>query len=194
MSFRDSLRNLGRQDRRGKAERPNGNKPDEPVERSEPIENAESPQQNKPEGEVVMGEWEKSFSRRLGKLREAWSTEFQRVAEQEIQPAYGELEQFLNANGFSATQPQANAEMWSFRFSLGEDVYVLVSYKLRGSSDVEATTEIVVPGKDNLKPAKTTEAIHRVTVGWAENVFRQAMDQFLGELETTVDHESLQRA
>lgn len=140
-----------------------------------------------------MGEWEKTFARRLGKLRETWTSEFQRVAEQEIKPAYHELESFLSANGFTVSIPQSNGDLWSFKFAIGEDVYTLVSFRLRGSAEVEASTEIVVPGTNDRKSRRGTEPLCRVTLDWAESQFRRALDDFLAELEATASEPALQR-
>jgi hypothetical protein len=177
------LRYFGRSERNDRAE-----SPAEP-ERSEP-----TAPPVRSEDEAVMGEWEKTFARRLGKLREAWTSEFQRVAEQEIKPAYHELESFLSANGFSVSMPQSSGDLWSFRFALGEDVYTLVSFRLRGTAEVDATTEIVLPGTSDRKSRKTTEDLKRVKLDWAENQFRRALEELVGVLESTVGEGVLQNA
>lgn len=141
-----------------------------------------------------MGEWEKTFAKRVGRLREAWTGEFHRIAEQEIQPAYRELEEFLVANGFKVSVPQSNADLWSFKFSMGEDVYALVSFRLQGACEVEATGEVVVPGREGVPPLRSVEAVKRVRLDWAETQFRRTLEQFVSELESSVSQESWQRA
>jgi hypothetical protein len=132
-----------------------------------------------------MSDWQQSFAKRLAGLRQSWARAFERTVEADILPAFQQLETFLNTNGFSVSTPRADGIVRSFKFALGEDVYVLVTFRLHGPVEVEASDEIFIAGNNELKPRSECVAIQSINATWAQRQFQSALDRFAEALEAT---------
>lgn len=132
-----------------------------------------------------MGDWQQSFARRLSDLRNGWTRGFSRTVDEDIVPAFSQMESFLATNGFTVSTPRTDGTVRSFKFALGEDVYVILSFRLHGPLEVEASDEIFVAGNTDVKPRSECTPIQSINAGWAQRQFQAALDRFLEGLEAS---------
>ncbi len=132
---------------------------------------------------ALMADWQQSFAKRLGGLREEWNRAFTEVVDEEIVPAFRQMESFLTNNGFSISTPRSEGGVRSFKFALGEDVYTIVSFRLRGPLELEASDEVFAGGTKDANARRESVPIRSVDAGWAQRQFQAALDRFVAALE-----------
>ncbi len=127
-----------------------------------------------------MADWQQSFAKRLGELREGWLRAFDRVSDEDIAPAFRQLEYFLTNNGFSVSTPRTEGEIRSFKFALGEDAYVILYFRLHGPLEVEAANEVFVGGRNDISPSSECVPLQSINASGAQKQFQGSLDR-LGE-------------
>jgi hypothetical protein len=132
-----------------------------------------------------MGDWQQSFAKRLGDLRDGWTRAFTSTVEDDVLPTFRQMDSFLTTNGFTVTTPRTDGTVRSFKFALGEDAYVIVSFRLHGPMEVEATDEVFVAGDRELRPHSECVPIQSINATWAQGRFQAALDRFVEALEAT---------
>lgn len=141
-----------------------------------------------------MAEWQERFTKRLSALKDVWREEFDRVAEEALVPAFERMRGFLTANGFQLSVPRDDGDRRAFRFALGEDVYVLVTFQFRGPSEVEAVAEIASPSVTGVEVKPIRAPIRSVTADWALQRMQAALDLLVTQLEETANEPAAQFA
>ncbi len=132
-----------------------------------------------------MADWQQGFVRRLNGLREGWNRAFARAMDEDVAPAFEELESFLTTNGFTLTKPRSDGGVRAFKFALGEDAYVLVTFKLRGPLEVEVSDEVFVAGHEQQGARKESVPLQSIDAGWAQRQFQSGLDRLIAVLEST---------
>lgn len=138
-----------------------------------------------------MDEWQQLFVKKLERVQDRWSERLDEVLDNVAQPVFEELSQFLRHNGFVTATPLRERGRRSFKFEMGEDVYVLVIFEVRSGGEFQLTRQVFAVGEEP-QVHRSIERISAVSRKWAQDTYRHALDAFvnlLGGAEEPVEEE-----
>jgi hypothetical protein len=126
-----------------------------------------------------MGDWQQSFLGKLESAKKQWLHRFEDAAQEHIEPAFSEFDEFTTSHGFTVSAPGCEAGTRLFKFGLTENGYLLLTFRLRGLDVVEANVEVFVPGPEHVAPVCTRKNLADVSRQWAREQFEQSLDRFI---------------
>ncbi len=129
-----------------------------------------------------MTEWQTKFVRKMETVRKTASDYFEQVAEQTLMPTYEELREFTGQQGLQSTAPLSNKGARTFKFTLSENAYVLLTFHLDGLQHCKFLGEFCVPNLGKLPPASERLVLGDLDGPQAHRVFEHALDRFLDAL------------
>ena len=129
-----------------------------------------------------MTEWQTEFARKLETVRKAASDLFERFAEQTLTPQYEEFREFTAQQGLQSTAPLSKKGVRTFKFTLSENAYVLLTFHVDGLQHCKFLGEFCVPNLGKLPPSSERLVLGDIDGPQARRVFEQALDRFLDAL------------
>ena len=129
-----------------------------------------------------MHEWKKSFADQMGKLRTHWEVSFEQFADETLRSVFDEFADFVSRYDFQASVPREQAGMRSFKFALGEDNYVLMTFKPAKAGEFTVESELFCPGQGRLEPIQDFVAAGVADREWVEGCFQKALDRLVARL------------
>lgn len=126
-----------------------------------------------------MEKWQQEFAQRVGALREQWAHAFANFAKGTLAPVFKQFAEFTQRLELQATQVQGHDEMYSYKFSLCEDAYVLLYFRPRGVDLIEFDYECFVPGAGRVAGVKSSASARSAEKHWVEACFRMALDDLV---------------
>jgi len=126
-----------------------------------------------------MDKWQRAFAGKLESVRMHWQERFERIAEDEVGPVFGEMDAFTTARGFSVTSPTCDTGARLYRFGLTENAYLMLYFRLHGFEAIEAQAELVVPGANPEEFLINRTHLADVNAAWVQEQFHVALDRFV---------------
>ena len=136
-----------------------------------------------------MEQWKKSFVGKLKQAQTRCASRFDEVMSDAVQPAFEQLSEFLQNNGFRTSTPLSEPTRRSFKFELAENAYVLAMYRFSGVSEFELRCETFVPGGEPVLE-HSTGSISELGREFATERFQESLDAFIGALDSVSNAES----
>jgi hypothetical protein len=133
-----------------------------------------------------MNDWQKRFSSKLETVRGASSDRFEETVERCVAPVFQEFHQFTAQQGFTASAPLAKPGIRTFKFSLTENAYVLMTFRLNNLENCELLSEFVIPSRGKLPPINQHVELAEVNEAWTRRAFEQALDHFVDAFADSV--------
>ena len=133
----------------------------------------------RPNGEIPMNDWQRSFLPRLEKAKKQWLHNFERFAAKHLEPVFHGFDEFAAAHGFSVTAPPCESGTRLFKFGLTENGYMLITYRMHGLESVEVCAEVFVPGPEEAEPLCDRAKLCDADRSWVREQFEHALDRFI---------------
>jgi len=133
---------------------------------------------NSPEVDDIMTNWQKRFAQKLDSVRTATRERFEEMADDTLDPIYKEFAEFTTRLHVRATAPLSNPGIRTFKFTMTENSYLLMTFRHAGLQ-CESQSEYFVPGHTKLPPATEVVELCDFNNDWCQNVFEQSLDRFL---------------
>jgi hypothetical protein len=129
-----------------------------------------------------MNEWKKHFADKIGKLRSHWEESFEGYANETLQSVFEEFADFVSRYEFQASSPNRQSGLRSFKFALGEDVFVLLTFKPARMGEFEMQSEFFVPGQGLMKGHHQSVGAESADRDWAEGCFQNSLDHLVTQV------------
>lgn len=126
-----------------------------------------------------MNQWQESFVKKVGAVRDESARKFERVADQVVDRVCGEFTEFAAGCEFQSSTPQSQKGLRTVKFTLTENAYVLVSFRFQGFDAVDCDYECFIPHQGRVEGLRSTVALHSVGREWVERCFQTALDDFV---------------
>jgi hypothetical protein len=126
----------------------------------------------------IMTNWQKLFTKKLEPVRSATRDRFEEMAEDALDPIYKEFAEFTTRLHVRATAPLSNPGIRTYKFTMTENSYLLMSFRHTGLQ-CESQTEIFVPGHSKLPPTTEIVELCEFKKDWCQAVFELSLDRFL---------------
>ncbi len=126
-----------------------------------------------------MSKWQERFTQKIGVVKEASCAQFESIAAECLEPLFEEFREFTAQQGLMAAVPVSRSGIRTYRFSMTENAYALLSFRFAGFEYCEMQGEIFVPGTE--RHALTPEHVELINfdVGWVRRMFERTLDEFL---------------
>ncbi len=128
-----------------------------------------------------MNEWQDRFAQKLETVRSVTRDWFEVTADAALTPVYKAFSDFTNKHHVRATAPLKKAGIRTFKFTMTENTYVLITFRHTGLQ-CESQTEVFVPGRAKLPAGFETTELCEFDNSWCRRIFEQALDRFLDTL------------
>ena len=125
-----------------------------------------------------MNAWQKGFSRKMDRVREASQSRFDETAERIIQPVFEGFQQFSAEQGLQASAPLSRSGIRTFKFAMTENCYALLSFRMAGMENCEMLAEFAAPNQAKITPLTGSQELLAVDQAWVRGMFEQSLDQF----------------
>lgn len=129
-----------------------------------------------------MTEWQTKFTQKLETVRKTSSDYFEQIVEQTLMPTYEEFREFTAQHGLQSAAPLSNKGARTFKFTLSENAYVLLTFHLDGLQHCKFLAEFCVPNLGKLPPVSERLVFGDIDGTQAHRVFEHALDRFLDAL------------
>lgn len=126
-----------------------------------------------------MDRWQEQFAQQMNALCSQSSTWFARLAEDLLEPAVQLMTGFLDRWHYQVTTPACEETRRAYRFSLSEDGYVLLWFRLEGFDTLECDYEYSLPGIGRVQGTRTTCSLRGADAEWVEARFQNALGTFV---------------
>ncbi len=126
-----------------------------------------------------MNKWQECFARKVDSARQASTDRFHQMAEETLVPVFGEFQQFMSQQGFESSAPVMKKGLRTYKFSVSENAYVLVTFRMVGVEYCETHTEFFVPHQQTSKPQIERTELSALDSTGARGVFERALDAFM---------------
>lgn len=132
-----------------------------------------------------MTNWQKQFSQKIESVRTATRDLFERKAEGGLDPIFKEFAEFTTRLHVRATSPLHKAGIRTYKFTMTENTYVLMSFRHVGLQ-CEAQAEFFIPAHTKLAPSAEFTELSEFTRDWCRKFFEQTLDRFLDTYTETI--------
>lgn len=126
-----------------------------------------------------MNKWQDRFTQKLETVRTASRERFEKLAEEVLAPLFEEYREFTAGQGLHAAVPLAKGGIRAFKYSIGENAYVLLTFRLMGLEQVEVHIEHCVPRQPKHPPSSERVELSVLDTPWARRKFEEALDGFV---------------
>lgn len=139
-------------------------------------------------GGIRMNGWREEFVERIAVVRRGVLGLFERFAGDTLTAAFDEIRSFTADHGLRGSAPVSQAGLRTFKFSVAENAYVLITFRPRGLDRIEVFSEFTVPNRPKVSPLyDSTELIEAGRV-WAQRAFEQSLDRFAEVMAQALAH------
>lgn len=125
-----------------------------------------------------MNDWRKRFAEKMEFVREVALARFDEFASKTLGPLYEEFSAFTGEHGVKAANPLANGEARTYRFSVAENAYVLLTFRSAGVERCELLSEFSVPNREKPAPVKSSVNLLDADDVWARRAFEESLERF----------------
>lgn len=126
-----------------------------------------------------MNDWQQKFLGKVDVLRGASRDQFEQSSEQIISHIFEEFREFTSQQSLSATAPIFKPGIRSFKFSLTENTYLIITFRLAGFDHCEAQSEFLVPGHQKIASTPAHIELPNLDAAWVRTIFEQSLDRFI---------------
>lgn len=126
-----------------------------------------------------MNKWQERFSQKVEVIRIASRDRFEQIVLENVLPIFEEFSEFTRTRGLKATSPLPTSGMRTLKFSITENAYVLMTFRLSGLEACEAQAEFIVPNHKKEDVLQTVAAFRDVQPKWTRQFFEKALDRFM---------------
>lgn len=138
-----------------------------------------------------MNKWQEKFSKKMGLVRNVSCDRFEEIALEDIVPVFEEFSEFTKMRGMESTAPSPKSGLQSFKFSITENAYVLLTFRLSGLDACEAQAEFFVTGHEKLDGLCDEVAFCDLGRKWITQFFENVLDLFLDAYLETLGGEKI---
>lgn len=128
-----------------------------------------------------MAHWQQQFAQQMDALCSQSSSLFERFADETLQPAFEAMCAYLEQWHYEFATPPCDEQRRAYRFSLTEDGYVLVWFRLEGFDALECEYEYALPGLGRTRGVRTSGGLRSADGAWVERCFEAALGDFVGK-------------
>ena len=132
-----------------------------------------------------MTNWQKQFSEKIESVRTATRDVFERKAQEALDPTFKDFAEFTTRLHVRATSPLHKPGIRSYKFTMAENTYVLMTFRLVGLQ-CEAQSEYFIPGHAKLAPSAEFTELNEFNRDWCRKIFEQTLDCFLDTYTQTI--------
>lgn len=132
-----------------------------------------------------MTNWQKRFAQKLDSVRSATRNRFEQTAETILDPTYKEFADFTTRLHVRATAPLHNAGIRTYKFTMTENSYVLITFRHAGLQ-CEFQAELFVPGQGKVPAEAEVIDLCDCNREWCQKMFEQTLDRFLDTFTETM--------
>jgi len=126
-----------------------------------------------------MNQWQKKFAEKVDTIRKASSQQFEQVVEDVVMPTFDQFRNFTTQHGLRATAPIVKVGIRSFKFSVTENAYALITFRHTGIEHCEVECEYFIPGVEKLPTTDARVELSKPGTEWVQGVFETSLDQFM---------------
>lgn len=130
-----------------------------------------------------MSRWQQNFTQRLSELRSVSALQFDQSVAGVIDPAFGEMAEFVVTGGMTAAESDHCPEVRSYRFCM-DDLCVNVSFAMTNPLRIESMYrlegEIEQPTSQRIDSTGAGE----LDTAWAIRQFQMALEALLDHIES----------
>lgn len=126
-----------------------------------------------------MNKWQERFAQKVEVIRGASRERFEQCALASVVPTFEQLSEFIKMQGLHATSPLAKSGIRTFKFSVTENAYLLMTFRLSGLDACEAHTEFFIPNHQKLDATRCVVPFSDLNPEWSTTFFEHALDRFL---------------
>ena len=126
-----------------------------------------------------MNEWQQKFLGKVDVLRGASRDQFEQSSEQIVTQIFEEFREFTSQQSLSATAPIIKPGIRTFKFSLTENTYLMITFRLAGFDHCEAQSEFFVPGHQKRTSTPAHVELPNLDATWVRTIFEQSLDRFI---------------
>jgi len=127
----------------------------------------------------TMSKWQERFSQKIGMVKEVSCSQFETTAKESLEPVFEQYREFTSQQGLTAAIPVSRPGIRTYKFSMTENAYVLMSFRFAGFEHCEMQGEVFVPGADRNKLTPEHVELVNFDVGWVRRMFEQTLDAFI---------------
>ncbi|MCP4249614.1 MAG: hypothetical protein GY778_21445, partial [bacterium] len=92
-----------------------------------------------------MNDWKRGFLQKLETAKKQWQHRFESFASQHLDPVFGEFDEFATGSGFCVSSPDCETGTRLYKFALTENGYVVITFRMQGLEEAEASCDSFVP-------------------------------------------------
>jgi len=123
-----------------------------------------------------MNAWQERFAKKVETVRLASIDRFEHVAKDVINDVFAEFQEFMAQQGVHTSAPMSKKGLRTLKFSISENTYVLLTFRMAGIEHCDAQCEFFVPGHEKISPIS-----ERIELGSADpkairRVFEESLD------------------
>ncbi len=126
-----------------------------------------------------MSKWQERFTQKVSVVKEASCGQFEAIATSTLEPLFEEFRKFTAQQGLAATVPVSRSGYRTYKFTMTENAYVLMSFRFASFEHCEMQGEIFVPGNDRHSLTPEHVELSSFDAGWVRRMFEQTLDSFL---------------
>ena len=126
-----------------------------------------------------MNEWQRAFLQKLETAKKQWLHRFEQFAADFLEPTFEHFSEFTGSHGFSVMTPPCEPGNRLYKFSLTENGYVLLTFRMLGLEEVEARSDIFLPGVGSLEPVTNHANLCDAGPAWLEQQFQGGLERFI---------------
>ncbi|MHC4696444.1 MAG: hypothetical protein ACYTFA_06865 [Planctomycetota bacterium] len=140
-----------------------------------------------------MNKWQECFARKVDSARQVSTDRFQQMADETLEPVFGEFQQFMSQQGFESTAPVTKKGLRTYKFAASENAYVLVTFRMVGVEYCETHTDFFVPQHQKSKPQIERIELSALDSTGARGVFERALDAFMDTYLESIEEDEAPR-
>ena len=126
-----------------------------------------------------MSKWQERFTQKVGVVKEASCGQFEAIAKKSLEPLFEEFRSFTAQQGLTATVPVSRSGFRTYKFTMTENAYVLMSFRFASFEHCEMQGELFVPGSDRHSLTPEHVELANFDSGWVRRMFEETLDAFL---------------
>lgn len=126
-----------------------------------------------------MNDWQQKFLGKVDVLRSASRDQFEHSSEQIVIQIFEEFREFTSQQSLTATTPIIKPGIRTFKFSMTENTYLMITFRLAGFDHCEAQSEFFVPGHQKITSSPAHVELPNLDATWVRTIFEQSLDRFI---------------
>jgi len=141
-----------------------------------------------------MSGWREEFVERIAVVRRGVLDLFERFAGETLTAVFEEIRSFTADHGLRGSAPVSKAGLRTFKFSVADNAYVLITFRPRGLDRIEVFSEFTVPNRPKVSPLYDSTELIEAGQAWAQRSFEQSLDRFAEVMAQALAHRCVSAA